>query len=206
MLCVSVSGHRIMKTLMKLQPNYTKLAQCENIKQILNVWQPEYKIGQRRLSLGVISVDFMQKFVLRLNYSDPLSWSLLLVQLAYKKANYGSFDTLPPKQDQHSYPVHDLPKEIYSHPNPLPHVPFKTQPLKNFLRQRCKHVVTRDCATIVMRNLGQAIDARHSRYYFLEVLGEEREIDGPTVTIEEEEDPTTTPKISLHTLVGVSSP
>lgn len=37
-------------------------------------------------------------------------------------------------------------------------------------------------------------------------MGKEREIDGPTVTTEEEEDPTTTLEISLHVLVGVSSP
>ena len=42
--------------------------------------------------------------------------------------------------------------------------------------------------------------------FLLEVMGKEGEIDGPTVTIEEEEDSTTTPEISLHALVGVSSP
>ena len=37
-------------------------------------------------------------------------------------------------------------------------------------------------------------------------MGEEIEIDGPIVTTEEEEGPTTIPEISLHALVGVSSP
>ncbi|XP_075655178.1 uncharacterized protein LOC142625395 [Castanea sativa] len=37
-------------------------------------------------------------------------------------------------------------------------------------------------------------------------MGEEGEIDGPTITTEEEDDPTTTLEISLHALVGVSSP